>query len=358
MKRNKKIVLIVLAVLVVIGIIAAVVYSINYKNNMKTTETVTLSEFDNVEKIDESTNEILVATIDAQEENVEIPSINKSDEEKNKEEKKEESNKNISDNTYYIKVNIQANVVTVYKKDSNGNYTDAVKSMVCSTGSATPKSGTYATSNKYRWRALFGNVYGQYATKIVGHILFHSVPYLKQDPSSLEYWEYDKLGTAASAGCIRLTVRDAKWIYENCKSGTKVEFYSDSNPGPLGKPSAQKISGADESVRGWDPTDPNTNNPWKTYKPNKVETEKENTKKEEEPKKENNNIQNSTVEKNEIKQETTNNTVNNTTTNNTVNSNKEQTNTIKNNTVTNQITNTIKETNNKISSENKVENTI
>jgi len=60
MKKNKKIVLIILAVLVLIGIIAAIVFSINYKNNMKTTETVTLSEFDNIEIIDESTNEILV----------------------------------------------------------------------------------------------------------------------------------------------------------------------------------------------------------------------------------------------------------------------------------------------------------
>lgn len=112
-----------------------------------------------------------------------------------------------------------------------------------------------------------GNVYGQYACRIVGSILFHSVPYEKKDKSTLEWWEYDKLGTKASLGCIRLTVEDAKWIYDNCVSGTNVEFYTSSNPGPLGKPTAQKIT-ADEEVRNWDPTDPDSKNPWKTYNKN------------------------------------------------------------------------------------------
>ena len=54
-----------------------------------------------------------------------------------------------------------------------------------------------------------------------------------------------------------------QWIYDNCKLGTKVEFYSSSNPGPLGKPTARKISSAPSNVRGWDPTDPARGNPWK-----------------------------------------------------------------------------------------------
>ena len=136
--------------------------------------------------------------------------------------------------------------------------------MVCSIGDATPVSGVYSISDKYTWRLLEGNVYGQYASRIVGSILFHSVPYVSQDKSSLEWWEYDKLGQKASLGCIRLAVADAKWIYNNCIPGTKVEFYSSSNPGPLGKPTAQKIS-SDEEVRNWDPTDPDARNPWKTY---------------------------------------------------------------------------------------------
>lgn len=63
-------------------------------------------------------------------------------------------------------------------------------------------------------------------------------------------------------GCVRLTVEDAKWIYDNCKSGTTVEFYSSEDPGPLGKPETQKISD-NEELRGWDPTDPADDNPWR-----------------------------------------------------------------------------------------------
>ena len=143
---------------------------------------------------------------------------------------------NIDYNEYYIMVNYTANVVNIYGIDSSGNKLDCVKAFICSTGTATPTSGVYKTDYKYRWISLFGNVYGQYATRIVGNILFHSVPYTENyNNASLEYWEYDKLGTTASAGCVRLTVEDAKWIYDNCKSGTYVEFYSDENPGPLRK---------------------------------------------------------------------------------------------------------------------------
>lgn len=163
---------------------------------------------------------------------------------------------------YYIRVNYGANCVNIYTKDDNGNYTKPYKAMICSTGTATPTSGTYKISYKYRWLRLFGNVYGQYSTRIVKNILFHSVPYYEQRADTLEWDEYDKLGTTASAGCIRLTVQDAKWIYDNITSGTYVEFYSDkTNPGPLGKPTAQKISD-NKKCRDWDPTDPDKNNPW------------------------------------------------------------------------------------------------
>ncbi len=139
--------------------------------------------------------------------------------------------------------------------------------MVCSTGEATPTSGVYKIPARWEWLRLQGYVWGHYSTQIKGNILFHSVPYLRKgELDSLEYWEYDKLGTAASAGCVRLTVKDAKWIYDNCKNGTQVEFYSSSNPGPLGKPSAKKISSYEDYLRNWDPTDPNSNNPWKNYK--------------------------------------------------------------------------------------------
>lgn len=190
----------------------------------------------------------------------------------------EEKPKNTSGTKYRLEVNCEQNVVNVYEKDENGEYKNCVKVMLCSVGFATPKSGTYSLKKYggWEWKGLQGDVYGQYATQITGNILFHSVPYTeKYNNASLEYWEYDKLGTSASLGCIRLTVKNAKWIYDNCAAGTKVYFYKDSNPGPLGKPSERKISG-DSEVNSWDPTDPASDNPWKEYDIAK-KNDKENT---------------------------------------------------------------------------------
>ena len=163
---------------------------------------------------------------------------------------------------YYIKVSYTSNVVAIYTKDDSGEYNNLIRTMVCSTGTATPRGGVYKLNYKYRWLPLFGGVYGQYCSRITGNILFHSVPYLRNhQPDSLEYWEYDKLGTAASAGCVRLTVADAKWIYDNCASGCYVEFCTTLN---VSKPSAAKIS-SNTTCRNYDPTDPVANNPWRSY---------------------------------------------------------------------------------------------
>ena len=164
---------------------------------------------------------------------------------------------------YYIRINRQQNCITVYTMDAAGEYTVPYKAMICSTGlyNATPR-GVYQISTKYRWRELYGHVYGQYATRIHGGILFHSVPYYRKAEDSLCTDKYNKLGEQASMGCVRLTVEDAKWIAENCPEGTTVEIYEDANPGPLGKPEAAKIDTGSPN-KGWDPTDPSEENPWR-----------------------------------------------------------------------------------------------
>ncbi len=157
--------------------------------------------------------------------------------------------------SYYIKVNRQACTVTVYAKDGNNGYIIPVKRFACSVGKAsTPTpTGTYYTSDKYRWHTLMGPSYGQYCTRIVGGVLFHSVAGRNMTSYNLNARDYNMLGSPASHGCVRLCVRDAKWIYDNCKSGTMVTIYDSANPGPLGKPATIKIPAG----QTWDPTDPN-----------------------------------------------------------------------------------------------------
>lgn len=48
---------------------------------------------------------------------------------------------------YKLEVNCEQNVVNVYTKDANGEYTNCVKAMLCSVGPATPTSGTYSLKN-------------------------------------------------------------------------------------------------------------------------------------------------------------------------------------------------------------------
>ena len=168
----------------------------------------------------------------------------------------------VGDHPYLIAVNRIQNTVTVYARDEDGRYTVPYKAFVCSVGDDTP-TGYFYTLERYRWQDLYDDAWGQYATRIVDHILFHSVPYYSKDPSDLEYDQYNLLGTHASLGCVRLTVEDAKWIYDNTKEGFPCVIYDDTMlEGPLGKPESIQIDEEDIEKRGWDPTDPNEENPW------------------------------------------------------------------------------------------------
>ncbi len=164
---------------------------------------------------------------------------------------------------YWIKVNEECNVVTVYEKSSSK--WKPIRAMLCSTGirntvKETPK-GTFYTGSKKRWGVMFFNSYAQYCTTISGDYLFHSVQYSKYKKYKSQLTEeFNKLGHHASHGCVRLSVMDAKWIYDNCRTGTKVTIYRSSNPGPMGKPKAIKVSEACSEY--WDPTDPNSENPY------------------------------------------------------------------------------------------------
>lgn len=159
--------------------------------------------------------------------------------------------------SYYLKVNTSTNTVTVFAKDGANGYIIPVKKMICSTGLASTPTikGTFTLRRAGRWYTLMGPVYGQYVTQISGPYFFHSAWYhVNGNIRSLSVSEYRKLGNNASHGCVRLTVADAKWIYDNC-NGSTVYIYSGKDTDPLSKPARPNpvvISGD----WGYDPTDP------------------------------------------------------------------------------------------------------
>lgn len=154
---------------------------------------------------------------------------------------------------YHIKVNRSQNCVTIYAEEGGNKYAIPVKAFLCSTGGSKTPLGTFVMSTQYRWHQLYGAA-GQYCSRITGHILFHSVPYSRMyDIYSLMPGQFNRLGSNASAGCVRLATGDAKWIYDNCYTGgTVINIYDGGSSSPLGRPVLPQIP----YYQNWDPTDP------------------------------------------------------------------------------------------------------
>lgn len=169
---------------------------------------------------------------------------------------------------YEIHVNRALNYTVVYAQDAMGEFTVPVIAFANSTGknNSTP-IGNYTITKKHRWQLMFGGVYTQYAVRFMPHIMFHSAYYTAKNNSALKWQEYNKLGQQASSGCVREAAIDSKWLYDNCKIGTKVVVYDDPDDlGPFGMPRTVTIP-ADSPYRGWDPTDPDPENPWRELRP-------------------------------------------------------------------------------------------
>lgn len=118
-----------------------------------------------------------------------------------------------------IYVNLKDQITYIYKGSIN-NW-DKIKSFKCSTGIESEKTPTGIFDVRERGAWFFSDKYnqgGKYWVQFYGDYLFHSVPYNKEQSEVVDY----TLGVPASHGCIRLKTEDAKWIYDNIESGTKV----------------------------------------------------------------------------------------------------------------------------------------
>ena len=95
----------------------------------------------------------------------------------------------------------------------------------------------------------------QYATRLGPGLSFllHSIIYSVQDINTMHPDTYNYLGVARSAGCIRFTSGDAKWIYDHCPIGTTIQVYNSPVPGPFERPTIKAVI---PTTQHWDPTDP------------------------------------------------------------------------------------------------------
>ncbi len=121
---------------------------------------------------------------------------------------------------FRIEIDLTRQRVIVFHKD------DILREMICSGGapeSPTPL-GEYVTSQKieYSWVERFG-VGAYYWVRFFENYLIHSIPFNENDEMIIE--EYEKLGNPVSHGCVRLSLEEAKWLYETLPLGVKVLIY-------------------------------------------------------------------------------------------------------------------------------------
>lgn len=89
-----------------------------------------------------------------------------------------------------------------------------------------------------------GNTFAEYLDRFKNGKCMHCVPYKERNTEGkVNKTEFNKLGTVASAGCVRQPIVLAKFIYEECPVGTPVNVINDKNGGyPMGKPIKYKAT--------------------------------------------------------------------------------------------------------------------
>ncbi len=130
---------------------------------------------------------------------------------------------------YYIEVDLASQITTVYRT-ADGS---VVRQMICSTGTGrnTPRGAFRLAKSRDTDRAEWYWItdyrcFVKFPTRIQGHILFHSVPYVSRDMATVDNEAVKKLGFRASHGCIRLRWQDAKWIAMHCPDDTRIRIFT------------------------------------------------------------------------------------------------------------------------------------
>ncbi len=136
---------------------------------------------------------------------------------------------------YFIEVDVNNQLIKVFRRDENLEFTDLHKIFTASTGTAKYPSdvGTWTLNGRRaRWATFptWGGGLAQYWTRINPSIAFHS--FLYSSNRSINMGSVRALGKPASHGCIRLTIQDAKWIYDNIKAGVEVWIHEDAPKDP------------------------------------------------------------------------------------------------------------------------------
>ncbi|SHH02929.1 L,D-transpeptidase [Tepidibacter thalassicus] len=130
------------------------------------------------------------------------------------------NNKDFSSKTdYFIWVNTEKNLVYIFKGKIHKWVLE--KTMVCTDGkSSTPTvKGNFTINGRAPWLVSYNKkVKAKYKVRFYENYYFHSILYDSKGEKVID----SRLGKSISHGCIRLSVENAKWIYDNISDGTGV----------------------------------------------------------------------------------------------------------------------------------------
>lgn len=137
---------------------------------------------------------------------------------------------------YYVEVDLTNQCVNIFIKSANGKYETLLNRFVCSAGTSsqpTKQGSFYIKTNEQQKAATGQNVrynwyyfkkyesYAFYITRFNNEYMFHSYTFYSTG-SAIKVKSYYGMGTAGSAGCIRMLMNHAKWIQDNILAGTLV----------------------------------------------------------------------------------------------------------------------------------------
>ena len=149
--------------------------------------------------------------------------------------------------SYRIEIDLTNQICTVY-----GVYSDkSSKALMSEFISSAKKGHTTPTGNfkiqgasggrkaKLRTAKMSsGKSYAEYLCRFHGSKCMHGVPYSKRNTlGKVSKTEFNKLGTPASSGCVRMPIKLCRYIYNNCPVGTPVKvFKGTKGKYPMGRP--------------------------------------------------------------------------------------------------------------------------
>lgn len=164
---------------------------------------------------------------------------------------------------YKVRVFLKEQVIAIYELGVTGQR-KLCRAFACSSGAPetpTPIANT-VIGRRHEEGLMFDGSYGMYCSQINGNILIHSVPsYGNNGEDGVSPVDWNKLGTPASHGCIRVAFNVSKFIFQNVPVGSPVEVLAEASLFPEIPNGLDRLKIPVDGPR-WDPTNPNPQNPY------------------------------------------------------------------------------------------------